>query len=225
MPRKKKYKNGILQSYIEGKTALLYVKMPAYIRIWYAAKYGVPVVLRENHPAISIMRKSIRSTGRKAWSETSTMSEDLWGIASSHEDFDRSQWLPFVMPSTVIRNDREVEVDSSWDMYYSDIRDFKEELSYDFWNSAVDYVSRMQIRNKEDGDLFRIDWTLSRFCAENGIKVDYYEQVRRQYYRFVKENLNGPSEIREVILNQRNENLRPLGEGVRFQMLKFLDAE
>lgn len=225
MPRKKIYKNKRMKAYVDGKTALLYVKLPAYIRVWYAAMYGSPVMLRDDHAAIPVMCMSIRPTDRMAYNDTSSMSEELWKVAIQDPSFEKSEWLAFVLPESVIRNDVEVKVDGRWDLYYTDIRRFKSELDREFWRAVMMYICDMQVQCRKDGVEFRMDWTLQRFCAENGIMTEYYDQVRRQYYRKLESSRYEPAEIRELMLKSRDANLKSIDEGVRFQMLRFLDAE
>ena len=223
--RKRVYNDKYINPYILGKYSLVHVKVPYYIRIWYVSNYGSPVILGQNHLARGILEESLVSTNRKTYMNNTVMSDNVWAMAVKNNAVDSHEWLSFVLPEYVVRDGAVVKTDSSWEIYDRDIRTFKRSLETVFWGAVINYVVKMQIKAKEDKKTFKIDWTLETFCAENGISVDYFEQFRRQYYRFLIKCKEEDDGTKELVLAERDKKLKEIGEGVKYQMIKFLDSD
>lgn len=223
--RKKKYKDKYVRAFMCGTYAMLHVKVPDYLRVWYVAKFGSPVILGQNHPARSVLEESLVSTDRVTYGQYTAMSDRLWEMAVEANAVNESEWLEFVLPEYVVRNGDVMMVDHSCEIYDAEIRPFKEELAYYFWNDVVEYINAMRIVAQDLGKPYRADWTLEMYCAEHGITVDMFEQFRRAYYRYKKDCVAQEKDARERVLKLRDVNLRKIGEKVRYQMLKFLENE
>lgn len=208
-----------------GKYATLHVKVSDYLRVWYVAKFGTPIILGQNHPARAVLEGSITKTERTNYWVGTCMSDKLWKVATEAKAVNESEWLEFVLPEYVVRDGDIVMVDNSWELYDAEIRAFKEELSYYFWNDVVEYTNAMRLLAQDLGKPYRADWTLEMYCAEHGITVDMFEQFRRAYYRYKKDCVAQEKDARERVLELRNRNLKKIGEKVRYQMLKFLEDE
>lgn len=208
-----------------GTYATLHVKVSDYLRVWYVAKFGSPVILGQNHPARSVLEESLVNTGRTNYKTGTAMSDNLWKVAVAENAVNENEWLEFVLPEYVVRDGQIKMVDSSWEIYDTEIRSFKEELAYYFWNDVVEYINAMRLISQDLGKPYRADWTLEMYCAEHGITVDMFEQFRRAYYRYKKDCVAQEKDARERVLKLRDGNLRKIGEKVRYQMLKFLENE
>lgn len=208
-----------------GTYATLHVKVSDYLRVWYVAKFGSPVILGQNHPARSVLEESLVNTGRTNYKTGTAMSDNLWKVAVAENAVNESEWMEFVLPEYVVRDGQIKMVDSSWEIYDTEIRLFKEELAYYFWNDVVEYINAMRLVSQDLGKPYRADWTLEMYCAEHGITVDMFEQFRRAYYRYKKDCVAQEKDARERVLKLRDGNLRKIGEKVRYQMLKFLENE
>lgn len=223
--RKKKYKDKYIRRFVCGSYATLHVKVPGYLRTWYVATSGSPVLLRQGHPARAVLEENLIRTDRVTYEQYTAMSGRLWKMAVEAKAVDENEWLEIVLPEYVVRDGVRVETDWSWEIYDCEIRAFKEELANFFWQDVVEYVNEKRIEAQDAGVQYRADWTLEMYCAEHGISVEMFEQFRRAYYRYRKECREKEKEARELVLKQRDENLKAVGEQVRFQMIKFLEEE
>lgn len=217
-----------MRSVIAGKASLLYVKLPAYLRLWYIATHGTPVVLGEYHPARMVMEVSIHPTARdesgvESTNNRSTLTSRMYNKGVATGSIESEQWLPIVLPEKVVRSGEEVDVDDTWDMYYADRARFKEGMAGIFWNAVASYVCRAHTLAVEQRRIFRIGETLQRFCGEHGIPYACYEALRRQYFRKIEESQRELAVWKSVTVALHDERLKQAGEGVRHRMLAFLD--
>lgn len=230
MPSVRKYTNRYVRAFLEMDCPVLYVKLPSYVRMWYAAEYGVPVVLEECHPARPIIEMSVHTTERVEYDPCNThnrsvMCDFVWQRAILTDGFDQKEWLALALPDKVVRSDGEVEIDDTWDLYYSDVKRVKDALNDWFWNAVFGYILSKKMDCDKDGVEFQLDRTLQMFCSENGMSTDFYEPLRRQYFRKLEDRRKERQEAKNASLERRDKNLNKIGEGVRFQMLKFMKKE
>ena len=223
--RKRKYNDKYVRAFVCGTYNCLHVKVADYLRVWYVAVYGSPVVLSQNHPARAVLEENLVSTDRVTYANYTAMSDNLWKMAVDANAVEKGEWLEFVLPEYVVRDGETVKVDGTWEIYDSEIRAFKNELAAVFWNAVVEYACEKRREAQDMGKPYRADWTLEMFCAEHGITVDMFEQFRRAYYRYRKECKEQEKEARERVLQRRDDNLHKIGGNVRYQMLKFLEDE
>lgn len=219
-----------MKAIIAGNASMLYVKLPAYLRLWYIATHGTPVVLGEFHPARMVMEVSIHPTARDengtdSTNNRSTITERMYNKAVADGAIESDQWLPIVLPEKVVRCGEEVDVDDTWDMYYADRARFKEAMAGMFWNAVYAYVSRAHLLATEQRRTFRLGDTLQRFCGEHGIPYACYEAMRRQYFRKVEETHQELAVWKSVTVALHDERLKQAGEGVRHHMLAFMEQK
>lgn len=223
--RKKKYKDKYVRAFMCGTYASLHVKESAYLRIWYIATYGSPVVLSDDNPARAVLERHLTHTDRMTYWQYTAMSGRLWKMAVEANAVNESEWLEIVLPEYVVHDGEVFKVDDSWEIYDAEIRTFKEALEVKLWQSVMKYINDKLMEAQDEGRPFKIDLTLRMFCAEHGICVEYFEQFRRAYYRYKKECREQEKESRDRVLEKRNDNLKKVGENVRFQTIKFLEGE
>lgn len=226
MPRIKKYRNRYLQAFLDQKCAVIHIRLPKYVRLWYIATYGSPVVLDMLHPARNLIEHSICRSNSKSIREVMTMSMQKWAVYEKSDMYDPRSWLTIVLPDVIYRNDERINVTGeNWDVYDTDASTIREMLCEKFWAALMKYLYRMMTECMKKGVEYRLDLTLQRFCAEHGISVDMYEPIRQGYFRQVKRSEKEMSEIRDAVRASNDDHLRTEGESVKTKMLSFLDSQ
>lgn len=226
MPRIKRYKNRYLQAFLDRKCAVIHVRVPKYVRLWYIATYGSPVVLDVLHSARALIEHSICQTNSRTLKDVMTMSMAKWAAYEQSESFDPKSWLTIVLPDVIYRKDKEIVVTGDrWDVYDTDASSIRDALCDKFWSELIWYLFREIVDCMKKKTEYRLDWTLLRFCAEHGIAVDMYESIRQGYFRQMKRRDKELAETREAVRDANNEKLAKEGEGVKMNMLSFLDEQ
>lgn len=226
MPRIKRFKNRYLQAFLDRKYAVIHVRVPKYVRLWYIATYGSPVVLDVHHSARVIIEHSICQTNSKTLNEVMTMSMAKWAVYEKSDVFEPKSWLTLVLPDVVYRKDQEIVVDGDkWDVYDTDASSIRDALCDKFWVELIRYLFKTMVDCMKKKAEYRLDLTLQMFCAEHGISVDMYEPIRQGYFRQMKRQEKEMEEIRDAVREANNDRLKKEGESVKTKMLAFLDEQ
>lgn len=226
MNRRLKYKNRYLQAFLDRKCSVIHIKLPEYVRLWYIARYGSPVVLEMRHPARPLIEYAIRPSKSRTLKCVMTMSMAKWAEYERTESFDGRSWLTLVLPDYVYRNDAVVYVTGdSWDVYDAYASEIRESLCDFFWNELLVYVLKAMVDCSRRDGVYRLDHTLQRFLAENGASVDCYEPVRQGYFRRMRRIETETQQIRDAVRQHKNELLMKEGESVKLSILNFLDKD